>query len=957
MQVWKDTEDKINLLYYPTHSHHCSPSDLVHQPLSKKDDMYINEKIAWGVSPTKILRDIQKNCIPTTSSLDQIQNFKAAVKTKKRIRERARKRREKRRYHKDEAKAVFLMVNELSKDRDCVVLYKPYGHDVQIGPKEINSLPDHKQLFMLGLQTKEQAALMVEHSHKIVLVDETHGTNHHKYQLLTLMIIDDNNRGWPVAHLISSKSDADTLQYFFRALKEKHGNADNLNLNCIISDDDSALINAMDLGFEGKLGSLRHILCKWHLLRAFKKNLRSHVPKSFVDTMMNELRVLVNETDQKTFYDLQAGFIAKYENLDQCKSFITEYYRKYYVDRVTKWAMCFRNFPHANINTTGHIESFHHRLKKVYLKRKVNRRLDDLVNILIDIEWDDKIRRVRESVVGMAYQPHEILDRHKRGMQISDEDLVKIDENTWDIKSSSGKDNYYIARYHEKCPLDHCFLKCTQILCGGLCSHIYSCSCKDTNPLCKHVHKLHSLLMRDIVKQVRDNACNVDFVPDEPCNEEAFHIPKSTPPENRRTLSHQFVELEENLSQLAEILSSAKGNQRPLKNANAIDHATTVTRELILQLKYMCEDDDVDEVPFMEPAVKFNSNEKLKTQVSQLLPFKKPAAKRKRKEAGVSPERKKAIKKDLLGILDSDNPDDPGSSSEPLGFIPSDDPGRSSKSLTSFTPPLSFAPNPCDVILKCGYEQISLLALKSLEYQMSDEEKQECRMLDPAFTCGWLYSSVINAYLNSLEDQYPLCLALSSDLAIRASRGQSNLRVLQKSFADSQKDVVLLPCNLSGYHWCIIAVHLTTPKILYYDPLQGELSQPTQTLLFQLSKDLNSLLPLNSGWKTIVYVKAVKQDDSYNCGVYACAFAEQMARKSLPFQKPTNINAFRKKIYDSIVGGCLRDMNLEQCSICYEDFSQQFENDNRTWISCKRCDKWFHDDCVTNSTVHFVCPS
>lgn len=43
--------------------------------------------------------------------------------------------------------------------------------------------------------------------------------------------------------------------------------------------------------------------------------------------------------------------------------------------------MCFRNLPHAEVNDTGHLESFHNRLKKFYLKRKVNKRLDDLIQM------------------------------------------------------------------------------------------------------------------------------------------------------------------------------------------------------------------------------------------------------------------------------------------------------------------------------------------------------------------------------------------------------------------------------------------------------------------------------------------------------------------------------------------------------------------------------------------------
>ncbi|KAJ1530152.1 hypothetical protein ONE63_005083 [Megalurothrips usitatus] len=654
------------------------------------------------------------------------------------------------------------------------------------------------------------------------------------------MIIDDNRRGWPVAHLITSKSDAETLQYFFKALKANVPAGVELDINCVISDDDAALINAMDLGICGSLGKLRHILCKWHLLRALKKNLKSHVPLNMGEDMMTELRVMVNEKDEEVFKKMQSGFIAKYENSSQTKTYI-EYYRKNYEVRMQKWAMCFRKFPHANINTTGHIESFHHRLKKVYLKRKVNRRLDDLVNILLDIEWDDHVARVREATVGTASQPQDILQRHKRAMSLKDEDLKQVDENTWDIKASSGKDIYFIVRYHEKCPSDHCFSKCIQLACSSLCAHMYSCSCKDNHPLCKHVHELHSFLTRDLVKQVRDNVmCDIDDLPLP--EEDIVIVPQmSNDSERRRPLAKSTKELEQNLSRLADFISSNDSNS--IAKSNAVAHAAHVTGELVLQLQYMCSEDseDVDVTP-MEPVMKFNANEKLKTQASQVSSFKRPTARRRGKAQGMSPTKRQAVVKNLLSVL------------------------QTSSSVKNFTPPLSFVPDLTDIVLKCRNEKISLLNLKSLEYDLPSDEKMK----------------------------------------------------------------YLTPTQL----WC-------------YDPLQGKLSNAMEVLLFQLCEDLKLSFP-KSNWDTVVYVEAAKQTDNFNCGAHICAFAQQMARKSHPYTVCSNINAFRKEIYHTIVGECLsrETFDTEKCLVCCRDFLEDAETDSNTWISCAKCDQWFHVSCV-----------
>ncbi|XP_052126459.1 uncharacterized protein LOC113211795 [Frankliniella occidentalis] len=905
MKVWLDKDRIINVIYFPSHSHVCSPQDFVHHPVSEDLNLFINEKLAWGVSPTKILKDALAEAVPKSFSRNQIMQCKAAVITKKRIRERARKIRERRRFHKDEAKALMMMVNQLSTEDDCVLLYKPFKSKVVIGPKEIDALPDSETLFMLALQTKRQAELMTEHCHKIVLLDETHGTNHHKYQLLTAMVIDDNRRGWPFAHLVTSKSDDITLQYFFRTLKSKL--PPDVKVNCVITDDAPALINGMEMGFSEELV---HILCKWHILKNFKKNLRLHVPAGMVESMMLELRVIMNEINEKRFLELQEGFIKKYTNSLECKSFIEKYYEKYYKDRAKKWAMCFRKFPHANINTTGHLESFHHRLK-VYLRRKVNRRLDDLVNFLLDIAWDDYITRVREATTGIAFKPQEILERHKRGMQIKDEDIFELEPDTWDVTATTGGLKYHVVRYHEECSFDHCFSKCTDIPCTKLCAHLYSCSCPDNHPLCKHIHKVHSIQMRSNAVQVRDNESNncLDL-----CEEEltpSVATPTTSGSDQGRASKRHYQDLQKNLDFLTSILHSAESKP------NAMAHAATSTSELVLKLKYMSEGAEADDISSMTPVVHFNSNEKLKTQVSQLASFNKPKKRKAPKDYKLSPTKKAAVVKNLLDVI---------------------------RVTENFTPSLSYASSPCDVVLKCGQEKITLLNLKTLEMKLSEEEKKLCTKSDPAFHTGWLSSSIINTYLDKLQEMYPACLSLSSDLAVRAVYyGMSNQNILKKKLAGQKVEVILLPANLTGAHWCIVAVFLRglKPEIWYYDPLQGDLQgdAATKKLLFQLHSDLKSIFPPSSSHEVaddIIYVEAKKQMDSMSCGVYVCSFAEQMAQKKLSYNLIENVPDFRRTMYDLIVGGCLKRKTYseESCGVCHEELSSCNSLDDDHWTTC-----------------------
>jgi len=63
--------------------------------------------------------------------------------------------------------------------------------------------------------------MLIRHAHKAVCVDSTHGTNHHKFLLVTLLIIDEFGSGIPVAWFITSSENQGTLLEFFQALKKK----------------------------------------------------------------------------------------------------------------------------------------------------------------------------------------------------------------------------------------------------------------------------------------------------------------------------------------------------------------------------------------------------------------------------------------------------------------------------------------------------------------------------------------------------------------------------------------------------------------------------------------------------------------------------------------------------------------------------------------------------------------
>ncbi|KAK3931041.1 DNA-binding protein Ikaros [Frankliniella fusca] len=306
----------VHFEYYPTHNHMCRKEDLMHHPLPEEMSRYIDEKIAEKIPPAIVYELTKERFLPKNNI--HAMDGRAATLTKKRILERGRRRRMAQRLHKDDAKAAYMLATQLidSDKFNPVLLYKPYGAVTVHGPPDIDQLPNSKDLFMLRIQTERQLELFKKHCGKIVILDETHGTNQYKYQLLTVMVVDENRRGWPVAHFITSKSDGDTLAPFFKCLKSRAG--ENVAVNCVITDDDPALRKGMSKGF---CANLKHILSKWHLFKNFKENLRSKATRELFDPMMSEMKVILNEKNENLFKKLFSGFLNKYSKNKDASSF------------------------------------------------------------------------------------------------------------------------------------------------------------------------------------------------------------------------------------------------------------------------------------------------------------------------------------------------------------------------------------------------------------------------------------------------------------------------------------------------------------------------------------------------------------------------------------------------------------------------------------------------------------
>ena len=124
--------------------------------------------------------------------------------------------------------------------------------------------------FMLNIQSPFPANILkIFSSQKAVFVDDTHGTNAYGIHLTTLLVVDKFWEGFPVAWCISTNVNTNSMSKFFGVIK---GNVGNLSPKWFMSDDADQFYNAWIKTFQG---SPNHILCIWHVLRAWRNNLRA----------------------------------------------------------------------------------------------------------------------------------------------------------------------------------------------------------------------------------------------------------------------------------------------------------------------------------------------------------------------------------------------------------------------------------------------------------------------------------------------------------------------------------------------------------------------------------------------------------------------------------------------------------------------------------------------------------
>ena len=125
----------------------------------------------------------------------------------------------------------------------------------------------------------------------------------------------------------------------------------------------------------------KHILCTWHVLRAWKNHLKIIKDSEKEEEVYHTLKVLMDETEEHKFKQMIESAVDQMKENINTKKF-GEYFEINYKSRCEQWANCFR--VSSGMNTNMYLEAFHHVLKYKFLKGKKNKRVDRLIQALME---------------------------------------------------------------------------------------------------------------------------------------------------------------------------------------------------------------------------------------------------------------------------------------------------------------------------------------------------------------------------------------------------------------------------------------------------------------------------------------------------------------------------------------------------------------------------------------------
>ncbi|XP_066140804.1 uncharacterized protein [Euwallacea fornicatus] len=547
IKVKVEQDGKCLVEYINLHVGHGN--EIEHLTLNPKERNELAVKIASGIPFETILNDIRNSVddypkrICRTTKKD-LQNIKLSFKLDSISSQNSEK---------------FLNLKDwviAERDSGSILVYKPIGETNLEYPELL------EEDFALILMNQPQSEILNSFSSECVCVDRTHNLNNSQLELVTVMVIDGKNQGFPCAFLATNKIEKRIVSLLFSELKKWAG----VNLTKIFMSDVDPVF--YDSWMEMVKPAEKQVFSPWHVDKSWRENLEKiELPERRVE-IYKRLRLLVDE--QSDFTEALARFCEDIENDPDTLQFAS-YFRDQFANTPQSWANSY-----TDSDNNEPLERMHRVIKYIYLHEK---NIDNYELALYDIMKFIKdtmfIKLNMLNKMNITTKVNMVKMEHTLSLPL---DVKLINKDDWweilppvgDIENTT--ESYKITEVSQMC---HCRLKCP--FCN-VCIHKYSCSCTNSViqwNMCKHVHFLcrymvdvekesdASIEEREEYKKLDedhnvDAGTSVETIPTFDCDliTESGSIPK-----RRKIEKHIQEPFEEGLQQIAET-SLAKEKER-----------------------------------------------------------------------------------------------------------------------------------------------------------------------------------------------------------------------------------------------------------------------------------------------------------------------------------------------------------------------------------------------------------
>ncbi|XP_065831991.1 uncharacterized protein [Oscarella lobularis] len=479
----------VGVSYYPMHYGHSR--DLGHLRLTNADRQKIATEIKMAVNPQKILCNLRSTSLPEGKSFARVNlatkkdlwNITKSYGLDPAIR------------HGDDGTSLAALLSELSRESYSPVLLQKFQNEVNA---ELPLLSEED--FILVLQTKMQLELMKSFSTDgVVCMDSTHGTNEYGFPLITLLVVDDFGQGCPVAWCVSNKEDRISLVYFLQAVKRNCDKAPEIRPSWFMSDDAPQYFSAWTEVFSSSSTNSpppTKLLCSWHVERAWKGHLKAISDIDLQKAIYKQLKVMMQFKDKQSLHQLIAKSIIELKSRKATQAF-GKYFEKEYASRAEQWAQAYRKG--SKINTNMYLEAFHRTLKhgSSYMHGKVNRRMDQLVYVLLRFAEDQLYDRVVKLEKGKRnFRLEAIATNHTKSEKVDPKAAVayNLEKKSWTVRQN---DKSLVTV--QKTDIDK---PCCNLICRRCCTcvHQFLCSCSKgsiNDTICEHVHIVQQFLQKE----------------------------------------------------------------------------------------------------------------------------------------------------------------------------------------------------------------------------------------------------------------------------------------------------------------------------------------------------------------------------------------------------------------------------------------------------------------------------